>query len=167
MTTKLNGFEDTLFNTPKKNSNLSDQQVLDYYKLCIASVEQISNRRQTANSFFLTINTVLLSFLSYLSIESLTINYALFAVSFAGVAICYTWRRMILSYRELNGAKFDVILALESKLPIGVYGAEWLLLEEGKNPAVHRPFSNLEVRVPNVFIILHVFVLIMYFSTLI
>tara|TARA_Y100000310_G_C20702291_1_gene831009 strand:+ start:4312 stop:4818 length:507 start_codon:yes stop_codon:yes gene_type:complete len=160
-----NKFQATLFNQVHSADNSATNQALDYYKLCIAAAEQISSRRQSANSFFLTINTVLISFVSYSSIEELTINWTFFAVSFAGIAICLMWRRLILSYKELNSAKFKVILALEEKLPFKPYAAEWLSLGEGKNPAIHRPFSSMEAYVPLVFIFLHVFVIVLHVLT--
>ena len=161
----LDKFQSTLFNNDNNNSN-SANQILEYYKLCIAAAEQISDRRQNANSFFLTINTVLISFVSYSSIEELTINWSFFAVSLSGIAICFMWRRLIISYKDLNSAKFKVILALEEKLPVKAYAAEWISLGEGKDPLIHKPFSKLESHVPLVFIFLHICVVTLHILTL-
>jgi hypothetical protein len=43
----------------------------------------------------------------------------------AGIVFSVTWWALLRSYRELNSAKFDVILAMEERLPARVYGDEW------------------------------------------
>ncbi|MCX5197016.1 hypothetical protein OOK31_24490 [Streptomyces sp. NBC_00249] len=65
---------------------------------------------------------------------------------------CLTWFVMVRSYRQLNGAKFVVIGALEKKLPAFAYSeAEWFLLGEGRDWRKYLPLTHVEQWVPLIF----------------
>jgi hypothetical protein len=125
---------------------------LAMYHGIVDSAEKISDRRHSANSFFLTVNTALLGITGYL--QSAHVDF-LWLVALAGVVLCYTWYRLIASYRSLNTAKFRVIHEIEQQLPFAPFDAEWEQLQRGKVPAVHVPFSQVEKVVPLVFLALH------------
>lgn len=163
---KLSQFEETLFGSQDSLDRLPENGLLDYYKLCIVSTEQISQRRQSANGFFLTINTVLISFLSYVNIGEQSKGMAFIAISLSGIALCFVWYRLLVSYRQLNSAKFKVILSLENRMPVKMYGTEWKELGEGKDSSIHKPFTSLEIFVPLIFMALHLLVVILKITSL-
>lgn len=130
--------------------------VLDQYKLYVESANQISTRRLTANSFFLTINTGLAALIGYLiGKQSVAVTVALLGVPIAGMVLCYVWFRQIRSYRDLNEAKFKVIHIIEESLPFRMFDAEWEALGRGENSKNHKSFSDTEKIVPWVFFGLH------------
>jgi hypothetical protein len=129
--------------------------LLEQYKLYVEMADRISARRQSANSYFLTINTVLLGFTGYVTPKDSS-NY-LWLLGLAGIALCYSWYRLIRSYRDLNNAKFKVIHAIEKRLPLSPYDAEWEAMGQGKNPRLYKPFTHIETSVPWVFLMLHAF----------
>jgi hypothetical protein len=90
---------------------------IEFYKLAVEMADRISARRGVANSFFLTINTGLAALLGGQELR--------WYVAAAGIALCATWWVLLKSYRDLNSAKFDVILAMEASLPAKVFGDEW------------------------------------------
>jgi hypothetical protein len=96
------------------------QSYLELYKLAVEMADRISARRAVANSFFLTVNTALAALLG-----SGTFRWY---VSVAGIIFAVTWWALLRSYRELNSAKFQVIMAMEKRLPVKVYGDEWASL---------------------------------------
>ena len=49
----------------------------------------------------------------------------------------------IVSAIEVRG-KFDVIHALERKLPAQMFAAEWVALGRGEDPKIYRPFTKVE-----------------------
>jgi len=129
---------------------------LDQYRLYVESANQVSARRLTANSFFLSINTGLAALIGYLiGKQSMEVTVALLGVPFAGMVLCYVWFRQIRSYRDLNEAKFKVIHIMEESLPFRMFDAEWMALERGENSKKHKPFSDTEKIVPWVFFGLH------------
>jgi len=71
----------------------------ELYKLAVETADRISARRGIANSFFLTANT--------------------------GIVFAGAWWALLRGYRDLNSAKFEIILAMEERLPVRVYGDEW------------------------------------------
>lgn len=134
--------------------------LLEQYKIYVEMADRISTRRQSANSYFLTINTAIIAMISYLKLESsISEGYLFyFLVSVAGMILCYTWYRLIQSYKGLNSGKFKIIHELEKKLPTAPFDAEWKCLGEGKNSDLYHPFTHVEMVVPWIFFVLHLFV---------
>lgn len=166
MTSYQEKITEALFNPEATESYGSGEKkkdhLLEQYKTYLGSAEQISNRRQTANSFFVSINTALLAFVGYMnSAEGNGAHYWL--VALAGVAIAFMWYRLIRSYRDLNTAKFKVVHQIEKSLPLSPYDAEWEAVGRGKNSALYLPFTHIEVGVPWVFLILHAFAFVQSF----
>ena len=127
------------------------------------SADRISARRQTANSFFVTINTALVALVGYIHLGSTTENKYYWLIALAGIAIAYMWYRLIRSYRDLNSAKFKVIHEIEKKLPISPYDAEWEAVGRGKDSSLYLPFTYIEVGIPWIFLGLHVLAFIQSF----
>src|SRR5215218_6321014 len=115
--------------TANKKSN---EQYLELYKLAVEMADRVSARRATANAFFLTVNTALLAFVSSGSLNMLWL------VALAGIALSGTWWILLKSYRDLNTAKFGVILEMEKNLEARVFGDEWSRLKE-KRPKEESP----------------------------
>ena len=141
---------------------------LEIYKLYVGMADKISERRQAANSFFLTINTVIVGLISYLqlgqTVETASIFYLI--IGTAGMIICYAWYRLVLSYKQLNSGKFKVIHLIEQNLPLAPYDAEWEMLGRGEDAKKYLPFTHVEIFVPWVFWGLHAFVFLYRFFTL-
>lgn len=130
--------------------------LLDQYRLYVEMADRISQRRATANTYFLSLNSAILAFVGYLSVkETGELNWML---ACAGIALSVLWRRLIISYTNLNTAKFKVIHNIEKRLPISPYEAEWIAMGEGKDPTLYRPLTHIERSVPLVFIALHAIV---------
>ena len=103
-----------------------ESTVLDLYKLAVEMVDRIAARRALANTFFLTVNTGLVALLGA--------NHMRWYVAAAGVVFALAWWWLLQSYRELSAAKFDVINALETRLPVQLFSDEWAYLESAKAP---------------------------------
>lgn len=130
------------------------EHLLEQYKLYVASVETISERRQKANEFFLGLNSALIAALGFTStrLSPGDLTSILLLASVAGITMCYLWYRMLRSYRGLNTGKFRLIHDIEKALPLALYDSEWTILGRGKNKKVYWPFTHLEIVVPWVFI---------------
>lgn len=143
--------EPTLTGTlPAKEDTSLTSERLDIYKLMVEMADRVSQRRQAANNFYLSINTVLVggsSFLKTLAPNSVTL--AILAV--AGFAICALWHQNIQSYKTLNGAKFGVINEIETRLVEQPFHAEWAILDPDGDGKRHKSFHKIEGLVPWVF----------------
>lgn len=62
----------------------------------------------------------------------------------------------IISYKTLNGAKFEVITDVEKGLLIQPFADEWARLDPDGDGKRHRPFHKVEVIVPWVFVAVYV-----------
>lgn len=120
----------------------------------VEMADRVSQRRQAANSFYLSVNTVVAGGSAYLGTLSPSQTSAL-TVCIAGFAICALWIRNIGSYKTLNAAKFEVINDLEKSLPYQPFTIEWSKLDPDKDGVRHRPFHSVEVTVPWVFILVY------------
>ena len=137
---------------------MNDKEIiLEQYKLFVNTAEKVSDRRQLANSFFLTINSVLLTFSGYLATTATGLWY--FIIPAVGVLISYFWLKTINSYRQLNTGKFKVIHDIEKKLPIALFKDEWDYLGQGETKEYVK-LTVVESGVPIVFMFLYVLTLI-------
>ena len=135
-----------------------EAHTLEIYKTYLEMADRISSRRQSANSYFLTINTALIGLVSYLGFNAKSPGVEAFLpMGLAGAAISYLWYRIIRSYRDLNSAKFKVFHEIEKQLPLRPYDAEWDAAGRGDNPKLYLPFTHIEIAVPWVFIALHLY----------
>lgn len=125
---------------------------LEIYKMYVERADAISSRRESANTFFLSVNTVLIGLIGYLDSTQACTKLA---IGIAGSILCYFWYRLLLSYKGLNTAKFLVVHEIEKKLPLSPYDAEWEFLGRGKKPDCYKPFTHIEMWVPRVFLALH------------
>lgn len=131
--------------------------LVDQYKMYVEMADRISQRRTTANSYFLSINSAILAFVGYLNSKD-SVDY-LWVLAVAGMALCLLWKSIITSYRNLNTAKWNVVHEIEKRLPISPYDAEWEYVQRGQNSKLYRPISHIEGGVPWVFLLLHLVVL--------
>jgi hypothetical protein len=154
----------TLFNDLNGDDKYSDPDkyrahLLDQYKLYVEMVDRISGRRHVANSYFLSVNTALLGFIGYLTTKDEPAHF-MWLLGMAGVTLSFGWQRLVLSYQGLNTAKFKVVHAIEKRLPISPYDAEWTAVGRGKNDALYKPFTDIELNVPWIFLGLHAIVIL-------
>lgn len=141
------------------------EHYLALYKMYASTAEKISDRRQSNNSFFLTLNTAIIAVVSYLQLgEEAGKSIELYwLISVSGIIVCYAWYRLIKSYKQLNSGKFKIVNLIEKNLPIAPYDAEWEALERGKNHRLFIPFNKIETIVPWLFMGIHIAVLIRVF----
>jgi hypothetical protein len=134
------------------NKGEASGQMYDLYKLMVASSEALVARRQGVNTFFMTINGVLLTALSLIGGSVVRTSLGALGICFlalTGALLSFAWRSLIRSFGQLNTGKFAVINEIERHLDAAVYAAEWEALERGENPEVYRSFTSREVWVPN------------------
>ena len=138
---------------------LYEQHLFDQYKLAVEMADRVSARRMQANTFFLGVNTGLLTIFATLVKEKILTGVSGALPILALVILCFVWWRIVRSYRQLNSGKYAVILELENLLPVAPYAAEWIALGEGKDPRRYLPLTHVENWVPRLFGVLYVLLL--------
>ena len=96
--------------------------------------------------FFLSINTAIFAVFG-LSENAFT-EWS-WGLSFAGIVLCYSWLRLIRSYKDLNIAKFKVVHEMEKELPFAPFYAE-------SEAVLYTPFTEVEMKVPWIFATIYV-----------
>ncbi|HEY4513484.1 MAG TPA: hypothetical protein VJH06_03155 [Candidatus Paceibacterota bacterium] len=134
---------------------------IDQYRIYLHIFNNTSDRRQKTNEFFLGINTAIMGIMGYFETKDLP-NAPVISilVPFVGIAICFCWYRLILSYTQLNRVKFKIIHTLEKKLPANIFESEWHLLGKGKDKSKYFPISHTERFIPITFILLYVIIVV-------
>jgi len=158
-----------LFNIQTKPESISTEQrelIFEQYKLYVEMTDRISARRITANSFFLSVNTAVVSILGIGKslVEPNSIAILLRFLVPVGIVLSYFWYRLIKSYRDLATAKFEVIHAMEKYLLAAPYTAEWECVGEGKKPKSYWPMTHIEIAIPWIFILGYVIALVFVFG---
>ena len=130
-----------------------ESAVLEQYRLYVEMADRVSARRGLANSFFLTLNTGIFTLIAAFGKpppEGTGWWLAIPLVAILGQ--WFAWFYLVRSYRLLNSAKYQVVGALEERLPASPFwGAEWWALGEGKDRARYWPLSHIEQWVPILF----------------
>jgi len=136
------------------------QHLFDQYKLAVEMADRVSARRMQANTFFLAVNTGLLTVFASLAKDRIISGFTGALPIIALLVLCFVWWRIVRSYRQLNSGKYAVILDLETMLPAAPYAAEWKALGEGKDPRRYLPLTHVENWVPRLFGLLYLLLLL-------
>lgn len=127
--------------------------LLEQYKIMVGSTEKVTDQRQKANAFFLTIVTSLIS-ISILIGKAFEFTFIamVFFVSLTvlNLIIIDFWGKMIVSYGKLNKGKFVLIFELEQKLKANLFEREWEILTN-KNNINYVPNTETELKVVRLF----------------
>ena len=102
---------------------VDDKQIyFEQYRLYIEGIEKISDRRDSANRHFITINS------SFFVLAGLIIQYThesqklfLIVLCILGLFTSTIFWFLINSYKQLNTGKFAVVHKIEQKLPLRLY----------------------------------------------
>ncbi|MES9523017.1 RipA family octameric membrane protein [Streptomyces capoamus] len=138
-----------------RDADRYQQVVFEQYKLCVEMADRVSARRNLANTFFLTMNSAVVTVLAVLTHDTPSSSLSVPALA-AGLVIllaqCAAWWFMVRSYRQLNAAKWRVIGMFEERLPAFAYSrAEWAMLDGGRNWRTYLPLTHVEQWVPVIF----------------
>jgi hypothetical protein len=132
------------------------EHLLKQYLKYVEMADKVSERRSAANTFFLTVNTGIISAIGLANWLSQKLPPVIFGfVGVAALLLCFSWYRLIRSYRDLNTAKFKVVHELETYLPVRPYDAEWESVGRGQDKKLYLPFTHIERFIPWIFMALY------------
>ena len=137
---------DSLFSRDGENTEM-------LYKMMVGSSEQLVQRRQRMNAFFITAIGSLLAIsvaLAKFGIfdSQMTSFFVIPVFAITGLLLCNSWQKLIDNYGKLNTAKFRVILQLERSLSAQIFSAEWVALGKGRRLRKYQSFTSTENSVP-------------------
>lgn len=162
-----------IFNTDV--DNLKNTELLEQYRLFLETSERLVERRQSVNNFYLSANTAVFSVVA-LMISLLKEDHtelsdivllAFILLSGVGIVLCISWVNILESYGTLNGCKMKVISIIEKQLPIALYDSEWKVMSDKLNSKRYVSFTNSEKRLPKLFTLLYILLIILCIVSLI
>lgn len=125
--------------------------LLDQYKLYVEMADRISSRRGQTNSFYISLLSGWLAFLSISFNKNLfsgSQDLVFLVVASSGLALCFLWYINIRTYQRLNSSKFKVIHEIEKHLPFACYDLESEFLKKNKNNKEYLKLTNVERYIP-------------------
>lgn len=124
-----------------------ESKILAQWQTCVEMANSVSQRRDTMNNLFVSLNIAIIAATSIIwDIKSII-------VSVGGIATCLVWRKFINNFKLLNDAKFKIILEIESKLPEQPFADEWEYLKGMKS---YRNGTKIENILPITFSIIYI-----------
>ncbi len=140
-----------------KNDERKNDIILAQWQTCVEMANAVSQRRDTMNTIFVTLN------LAVLTAVSVIWEIKLIAILIAGLIICVLWAYLIEHYKQLNVTKYEIINELENKLPCHPFNDEWKRLKSNKK---YLDGTKLEKVLPVVFFIMYIFIEIIQLKTI-
>lgn len=103
-----------------------NQDVLAIWQTCVEMANGVSQRRDTMNNLFVTLNIAVIAAVSWMW------DVKTVFLCVAGLVICVVWLLYINNFKLLNAAKFRVIYDLEERLGVTPFKDEWDILKKTK-----------------------------------
>ena len=126
---------------------------MEQYKLYVEMTDRVSQRRGSANVYFLTLNSAAAVAIATLGVmPDNSPPWRLVFPTIILVLLCGAWFRIVNSYKQLNTCKWAVVGALEKRLPASPWwSAEWQAMGAGKDTTLYKPLTDIEKWVPLLF----------------
>lgn len=142
------------FNPPEAFSTQYEKLLIEQYKLYVDTTNKTSDRRGTAHTLLLTVNTSLITVYGLVIAKDTTLASAhgpwMWLVPLVGLLVAIAWFMLIRAYRALNTGKFKVIHELEARLPARLFDLEWEFLRRGEGWQ-YTPLTHMEQYIPIAF----------------
>lgn len=137
-------------------------ELLDQYKMFQKSSEDLVSRRQSVNSFYISVNSALVALMGVVMgvVEAPAKLYVMFFMSITGIILDISWINILDAYGTLNAAKMKVINLMERKLPVALYDVEWRVMSDKLNNKKYVSFTNSEKRIPRIFSVVYSAILV-------
>lgn len=135
-------------------SDAKPDELLELYKIMVSSSEELIQRRQITNGFFITIIGAIIGASGFAIKEKIVTDSTALVLVLPiaiGLLMCRSWGNLVENYGKLNAGKFKVIHKLERQFNSRIFEAEWIALGKGLRKEKYQSFTNTEQNVPSLF----------------
>ena len=150
-----------LFNSQDKE--IGTNILLEQYKLFLQTSEDLVNRRQNVNSFYLSLSSALVTVMGILfAMDFQKISELFIGIAFCiiGVILSISWAKLLSNYGNLNSSKMKIISKIEKRLPLSLFDTEWAILANKLNKRRYKSFTESERLIPRLFMYVYFSVII-------
>lgn len=135
-------------------------ELIEQYTAYVNTTLDVSNRRMRNSQFYVLLLSGTLAVVSVLADTQIIEEAGLLLAGLLGFALCTLWYLSIVSYKQLNSGKYDVIQTMEEDLPAEPFADEWDILDEGKNWRTYITHTRVERKIPGVLALPYIFITI-------
>jgi len=137
-------------------------ELLDQYKMFQKTSEDLISRRQSVNSFYISVNSALVGLLGVIMglVEAPVKFYVVFFMCIVGLILDISWANILEAYGTLNSAKMKVINLIEEQLPVALYDVEWRIMSDKLNNKKYVSFTDSEKRIPKIFALVYAVIMV-------
>ncbi len=148
-----NIFSKDYANMDDEEKKAHEHELVDQYKIFLQTSEDLVARRQSVNSFYISVNSALVTLVGVVMslVEMPSKLYVMAFMCLTGIILDISWINILDAYGTLNGAKMKVIHLMEEKLPVALYDSEWKVMSDKLNNKKYVSFTNSEKRIPRIF----------------
>ena len=144
-----------------------DKTKFDEYKMIIDDTARFTDRRQNVSNLYVTVNSLLLTAIAFIAKDANLKQFwiLLFSIplAIAGIFISSSWKQLLGKYKKLNRIRFDVLWEMEDDEALDgiekMYHKENELYPRDKKGKIIQGlglnFSDLESKLPMMFIVLY------------
>ena len=123
------------------------------YKIFAESVNYTSELKLKLNSYFLTVNTALITATGISFSKQLNSSVWHLLLPLAGFFISLIWWGVTYSYKQRNIVKLRILHCIEEQMPVSLYSTEWKLMNENHSGFLKKFFFTLDLFIPFVFLV--------------
>ena len=154
-----------------KGSGFDNKDTLmEQYKMFVQTSEDLVSRKQSVNTFYVTLNSLFLSAIvsviciggdSLLFTDNSMLVYCISGfLAVIGIVICSSWVTLLNSYADLNASKMAIISCIEERLAVKLFDTEWALLTRRIGKRKYQSFTVKEISVAKIFLYLYILLII-------
>ena len=137
--------------------------IMQQYKMFVQTSEDLVSRKQSVNTFYVTLNSILLGGIvsilcalpDFLAGQSYLIFLLTIFLSVIGGVVCMSWITLLSSYGDLNKSKMAIIGCIEEHLALKLFDTEWAILTRTIGNKKYKSFTVKEIGIAWVFLVMY------------
>ena len=137
-----------------------ENDLLEQYKIYVELMDRINERIQRSYYAFLTVNSAIVGGIGYFQIhnayDSVFAYIPLAIISYLALMFCLAWSISIKTLRRLYEKRFKIIDLIEERLPLSLFNAELMLLEDENDSKSKAVYARMETITLSLFLFLYI-----------
>ena len=152
----------------KEKKKKIDPVKFDEYKTFVSDTARFTDRRQNTSNLYITVNSLLLTAIAFIvkdaNLKDFWVLFFLIPLLIAGISVSLWWKQLLNKYKLLTRLRFRILREMEEQDGLegieGMYHREDILYPRHEDGSVKQGeglnFSDLENRLPTLFIVLYI-----------
>ena len=144
------------------NNKNDEEKALEQYKLLSESIDYTSEIRESANNFWISVNSLLISGVAYLrgyeNINRDQYAFLMWSSLILGICLCYSWLSSLGNIKKSIDTRNQIMIEIEKFLPVKIFTST---LGRSENVENKSSITIKEMLVPCIFLLGYIFFVIL------